>query len=336
MNEKILLAGGAGYIGSHTAVELIEKGYEVVIADCHYNSSPKVYDRLREITGKDICHYEIDVCDGEALEQVFKENDISVVINFAGHKAVGESVKEPYKYYENNLNATLTLLRLMKQYQVQNFIFSSSATVYGMNNESPLLEDMPLGPCTNPYGWTKFMSEQILKDMTVADEDLSVVLLRYFNPVGAHESGLIGEEPKGVPNNLMPFVAQVAAGKRESLSIFGNDYDTKDGTGVRDYIHVSDLADAHVKAVAYVMEHKGTEVFNIGTGIGYSVLDMVNAFEKVNGVRVPYTIAQRRFGDVAELYADSSKAKRLLGWEAKKGLEDMCRDTWEFQKRNIE
>lgn len=332
MKETVLLAGGAGYIGSHTAIELIEEGYEVVIADCYYNSNPEVFKRLKEITGKDIKHYDVDVCDETALENVFAENDISVVINFAGHKAVGESVREPLKYYRNNLNATITLVQMMKKYQVNNMIFSSSATVYGMDNPSPLVETMKPGPCTNPYGWTKYMSEQILKDATVADENLSVVLLRYFNPVGAHKSGLIGEDPKDIPNNLMPFVSQVAVGKLPMLSVFGNDYDTKDGTGVRDYIHVVDLADAHVKAVAYALEHKGTEVFNIGTGVGYSVLDMVHAFSDVNQVEIPYKITDRRPGDVATCYADSSKAHKMLGWEAKKNLEDMCKDTWKWQQ----
>lgn len=332
MKETVLLAGGAGYIGSHTTVELVEKGYDVVICDCHYNSSPEVYRRLKEITGKDIKHYQADVCNISELEQVFVENHISAVINFAGYKAVGESVREPLMYYRNNLNATINLLEMMKKYKVNNIIFSSSATVYGMENPSPLVETMRTGPCTNPYGWTKYMSEQILRDAAVADENLSVVLLRYFNPVGAHESGLIGEDPKEIPNNLMPFVSQVAVGKVKMLSVFGNDYDTKDGTGVRDYIHVVDLADAHVRAISYACEHKGTEVFNIGTGVGYSVLDMVEAFSTINQVEVPYKIMDRRPGDVATCYADSSKAHKMLGWEPKKNLEDMCRDTWKWQQ----
>lgn len=334
MKETVLLAGGAGYIGSHTAVELIKNGYGVVIADCHYNSSPSVYERLQAITGTTLCHYDTNVCDADALERIFMENDITSVINYAGYKAVGESVREPLKYYENNLNATITLVKVMQKFDTTNLIFSSSATVYGMDHPSPLTEDMRPGMCTNPYGWTKYMSEQMLRDAATADTNLSVVLLRYFNPAGADASGLIGEEPKNIPNNLMPYIAQVAAGKRELLTIFGDDYETKDGTGVRDYIHVTDLANAHVKALEYTRCHKGTEVFNIGTGVGYSVLDMVKTFEKVNGVKVPYKIAKRRPGDVAECYADSSKAKRLLGWTPQKSLEDMCRDTWQFWQKN--
>ena len=336
MSKTVLLAGGAGYIGSHTAVELINQGYDVVVVDCHYNSSPIVYDRLKEITGKDIKHYDIDVADTEKLRQVFEENEIKAIIDFAGYKAVGESVQKPLMYYENNLNTTFSLLRLMKEYGVANIIFSSSATVYGMENQSPLVETMRLGPCTNPYGWTKFMNEQILMDEAKANTNLSVVLLRYFNPIGAHASGRIGEDPKGIPNNLMPYISQVASGKLQELSVFGNDYDTEDGTGVRDYIHVVDLAKAHVLAVDYADKHKGTDVFNIGTGVGYSVLDMVKAFEKVNGLKIPYKIAPRRAGDVATCFADSSKAKVLLGWVAEKNLEDMCRDTWNWQKQNPE
>lgn len=336
MSKTVLLAGGAGYIGSHTAVELINQGYDVVVVDCHYNSSPIVYDRLKEITGKDIKHYDIDVADTEKLRQVFEKNEISAIIDFAGYKAVGESVQKPLMYYENNLNTTFSLLRLMKEYGVANIIFSSSATVYGMENQSPLVETMRLGPCTNPYGWTKFMNEQILMDEAKANTNLSVVLLRYFNPIGAHASGRIGEDPKGIPNNLMPYISQVASGKLQELSVFGNDYDTEDGTGVRDYIHVVDLAKAHVLAVDYADKHKGTDVFNIGTGVGYSVLDMVKAFEKVNGLKIPYKIAPRRAGDVATCFADSSKAKVLLGWVAEKNLEDMCRDTWNWQKQNPE
>lgn len=334
MGKTVLLAGGAGYIGSHTAVELIKQGYDVVIVDCHYNSNPLVYDRLKQITGVEITHYDVDVCDETKLECVFEENDIDVVIDFAGFKAVGESVREPMKYYKNNLNSTFGLINQMKKHGVNNIIFSSSATVYGMSHPSPLVETMSLGPCTNPYGWTKFMNEQMLRDFAVADDALSVVLLRYFNPVGAHESGMIGEDPKDIPNNLMPYISQVASGKLEMLSVFGDDYDTKDGTGVRDYIHVVDLAKAHVLAAGYAMEHSGVETFNIGTGVGYSVLDMVRTFERVNDLKIPYKITARRPGDVATCYADSSKAKKELGWEAEKNLEDMCRDSWNWQKQN--
>lgn len=336
MSKTVLLAGGAGYIGSHTAIELIDKGYKAVIADCHYNSNPIVYERLKEITGTDIPHYNIDVCDENVLNRVFEENNIDVVIDFAGYKAVGESVREPMKYYKNNLNSTFSLVNTMERHGVSNIIFSSSATVYGMNNPSPLTEDMNLGPCTNPYGWTKFMNEEILRDLSAANEELSVVLLRYFNPIGAHSSGLIGEDPKDIPNNLMPYIAQVASGKLEILSVFGNDYDTHDGTGVRDYIHVVDLAKAHVLAADYASEHKGVEAFNIGTGVGYSVLDIVKAFERVNNLTIPYKITERRPGDIATCYADSSKAEKILGWKAEKNLEDMCRDTWNWQSKNPE
>lgn len=334
--KTILLAGGAGYIGSHTAVELIEKDYNVVIVDCHYNSNPIVYDRLAEITGKQIKHYDIDVCNEEKLKRVFEENKIDAIIDFAGFKAVGESVVEPTKYYDNNLNSTLSLLNMMRKHNVYNIIYSSSATVYGVNNESPFIESMQLGPCTNPYGWTKYMNEQILKDVAIADDELSVVLLRYFNPIGAHKSGLIGEDPRDIPNNLMPYISQVASGKLEILSVFGSDYNTYDGTGVRDYIHVVDLAKAHVLAVEYALEHKGTEVFNIGTGTGYSVLDIIKAFERVNNLSIPYKVVGRRSGDVAICYANSDKAKKILGWKAEKTLEDMCRDTWNWQKNNPE
>lgn len=334
--KMVLLAGGAGYIGSHTAIELIEKHYNVIIVDCHYNSNPIVYDRLTEITGKHIKHYDIDVCDEQRLNQVFEENKIDAIIDFAGFKAVGESVAQPMKYYENNLDSTFSLVKMMKKHNVNNIIFSSSATVYGMNNESPLTESMPVGPCTNPYGWTKYMNEQILKDVANATDDFSVVLLRYFNPIGAHKSGLIGEDPKDIPNNLMPYISQVASGKLEILSVFGDDYDTHDGTGVRDYIHVVDLAKAHVLAVEYALEHKGAEVFNIGTGTGYSVLDMVKAFESVNNLLIPYKVVGRRPGDIAICYANSDKAEKLLGWKAEQTLEDMCRDAWNWQKNNPE
>lgn len=334
MKKKILLAGGAGYIGSHTAIELIESGYDVVSADCYYNSKPEVFDRIEKITGIKVKNYVIDVCNEKDVEQVFEKEKIDAVIHFAGYKAVGESVAKPMMYYENNLNSTITLVKAMQEYGCSNMIFSSSATVYGVPESVPLVETMSTGPCTNPYGWTKLMNEQMLMDFATADKSLSVVLLRYFNPVGAHKSGLIGEDPAGIPNNLMPFISQVAVGKREHLNVFGDDYDTPDGTGVRDYIHVVDLAKAHVKAVDYSLCHKGAEVFNIGTGVGYSVLDMVKAFEKSNNLKIPYIIAERRAGDVDICYADSSKAKEMLGWEAEKNLEDMCRDTWNWQRKN--
>lgn len=334
MKKKVLLAGGAGYIGSHTAIELMEAGYDVVSADCHYNSKPEVFNRMEKITGVRIKNYKIDVCDEIALEQVFEQENIDAVIHFAGCKAVGESVAKPMMYYENNLNSTIVLVRVMQKYGCSNMIFSSSATVYGVPETVPLVEIMPTGPCTNPYGWTKLMNEQMLMDFAVADKSLSVVLLRYFNPVGAHKSGLIGEDPAGIPNNLMPFISQVAVGKREHLNVFGDDYDTPDGTGVRDYIHVVDLAKAHVKAVEYAFNHKGTEVFNIGTGVGYSVLDMVKAFEMSNDLKIPYVITERRPGDIDSCYADSSKAEKILGWKAEKTLEDMCHDSWNWQKKN--
>lgn len=334
MKKTVLLAGGAGYIASHTAIELIAAGYDVVSADCYYNSKPEVFNRIEKITGVKVKNYDVDVCDMEALDKVFAENRIDAVVHFAGYKAVGESVEKPMMYYQNNLDSTFSLIKVMKEYGCDNMVFSSSATVYGMQKVVPFVETMQTGPCTNPYGWTKLMNEQILMDFANADENLSVVLLRYFNPVGAHKSGLIGEDPAGIPNNLMPFISQVAVGKREHLNVFGNDYDTHDGTGVRDYIHVVDLAKAHVKAIDYALEHKGSEVFNIGTGVGYSVLDMVKAFEKANDIKVPYVIAPRRPGDIDTCYADSTKAADILGWKAEKTLEDMCRDTWNWQKNN--
>ena len=334
MKKTVLLAGGAGYIASHTAIELIEAGYDVISADCYYNSKPEVWNRIEKITGVQVKNYDVNVCDAEALDRIFADNKIDAVIHFAGYKAVGESVAKPMMYYENNLTSTFTLLNVMKKYSCNNIVFSSSATVYGVPESVPLVETMQTGPCTNPYGWTKLMNEQILMDAANADEALSVVLLRYFNPVGAHASGLIGEDPAGIPNNLMPFISQVAVGKREKLNVFGNDYDTPDGTGVRDYIHVVDLAKAHVKAIDYALIHKGSEVFNIGTGVGYSVLDMVKAFEKANAIEIPYAIAPRRPGDIDICYADSSKAADKLGWKAEKSLEDMCKDTWNWQKNN--
>ncbi len=331
---RVLLTGGAGYIGSHTCVELLNSGYEVVIADNFDNASEKVVGRIKEITGKDVTVKKIDVADKVALNKLFDECDIDAVIHFAGYKAVGESVEKPLMYYRNNLDTTLTLLEVMKEHGVNKIVFSSSATVYGVPKVVPLKEGMPTS-CTNPYGWTKLFNEQILTDATVADKDLSVVLLRYFNPIGAHESGLIGESPNGIPNNLMPYITQVAVGKREKLGVFGNDYDTHDGTGVRDYIHVVDLANGHLKALEYINAgNKGTEIFNLGTGTGYSVLDIVNAFSTVNELEIPYEIMPRRAGDVAVVTADPAKANEKLGWTAQRGLEQMCRDSWNWQKNN--
>ncbi len=330
---KVLLTGGAGYIGSHTAVEMLNAGYDVVIADNFDNSSPKVIDRIEKITGKRPALYELDVADGAAVDAMFAAEDFDAVVHFAGLKAVGESCSIPVRYYRNNIDTTLTLLEAMQKYGVDNFVFSSSATVYGIPEEVPLREGMPTS-CTNPYGWTKYMNEQILTDAAAADKNLSVVLLRYFNPIGAHQSGLIGENPNGIPNNLMPYITQVAVGKLERLGVFGNDYPTPDGTGVRDYIHVVDLARGHLKAIEYAAEHKGTEIFNLGTGTGYSVLDIVKAFIRVNNVDIPYDIKPRRPGDIAECYADPTKAKEGLGWTAEYGIDEMCRDSWNWQKNN--
>ena len=330
---SVLLTGGAGYIGSHTAVELINSGFDIVIADNFSNSKPEAVSRLEEITGTKIKLYDVDVADHDALEKVFKENDIDSVIHFAGYKAVGESCEKPVMYYRNNIDTTLTLLEVMKKYKTKNFVFSSSATVYGIPETVPLVETMKTG-CTNPYGWTKLMIEQILTDAASADDNLSVVLLRYFNPIGAHESGKIGEDPSGIPNNLMPYIAQVAVGKLEKLHVFGDDYPTHDGTGVRDYIHVVDLAKGHVAAIKYAAKTNGVEIFNLGTGTGYSVFDIVNAFEKANGIKIPYQVDPRRPGDVAECYADPKKAYEKLGWKAEKDLEDMCKDTWRWQSNN--
>lgn len=331
---NILLAGGAGYIGSHTAVELIEAGHDVVIVDNYCNSSPEAVKRIEEITGKGVISYKADVKDKEAMNSIFADNKIDCVIHFAGLKAVGESVKKPVEYYRNNIDTTLTLLECMKLAGVHQFVFSSSATVYGEENDIPYVETMKKGSCSNPYGWTKSMMEQILEDAAKADDELSVVLLRYFNPIGAHESGRIGEDPQGIPNNLMPYIAQVAVGRREHLTIFGNDYDTPDGTCRRDYIHVCDLANGHLKAVEYCVQHKGTSVFNLGTGVPYSVLDIVNAFEKVNGIKIKYEFGPRRAGDLPQFWADSEKAQKILGWKTTRTLEDMCRDTWRWQSNN--
>ncbi len=330
---KILLTGGAGFIGSHTAVELLNKGHEVVIADNFSNASPAVVERIEKITGKSVKVYNIDICDSTLCDGMFNAEKFDSVIHFAGYKAVGESCQLPLMYYRNNIDSTLTLVETMLKYGVNNIVFSSSATVYGIPETVPLVEGMPTG-CTNPYGWTKYMNERILTDAASANPKLSVVLLRYFNPIGAHESGLIGEAPNGIPNNLMPYIAQVAVGKREKLSVFGDDYPTHDGTGVRDYIHVVDLARGHVAAIDYAANNKGTEIVNLGTGVGYSVLDLVKSFEKVNDIKIPYVIAERRAGDVAEMYADPKKAKELLGWQAEKTIDDMCRDTWNWQKNN--
>ncbi len=328
----VLLTGGAGYIGSHTAVELLLSGHRIVVVDDFSNSSPKVLDRVREITGKDFKDYALDVADKAALDRVFSEEKIDAVIHFAGYKAVGESVREPLKYYRNNLDTTLTLLEVMQTHGVKRIIFSSSATVYGAPDSCPITEEMKTGSCSNPYGWTKYMIEQILSGVCTADKEMQAVLLRYFNPVGAHKSGRIGEMPNGIPNNLMPYITQVALGKLARLSVYGNDYDTPDGTGVRDYIHVVDLAKGHVAALSF--EETGTHVFNLGTGVGYSVLDMVNAFIKENGVDIPYVIAPRRPGDIAACYANPERAKHVLGWEAEYTLLDMVRDSWNWQKNN--
>ena len=329
----ILVTGGAGYIGSHTTVELLAAGHEVIILDDFSNSSPKVLDRLKTITGKNIAFYEGSILNKPFLNKIFKENNIEAVIHFAAFKAVGESVKDPLKYYHNNITGTISLLEVMAENKVKNIVFSSSATVYGMNNISPLTEDMPTS-ATNPYGYTKVMMEQILNDVAFADKEWSVTNLRYFNPIGAHESGLIGEAPNGVPNNIMPYITQVAVGKLQELSIFGDDYDTPDGTGVRDYIHVVDLAKGHVLALKDNLATTGSRVYNLGAGKGYSVLDLVKTFEKENGVTILYTIKPRRAGDIATCYANSNKAKEVLGWTVQKTLADMVRDSWRWQSQN--
>ena len=330
----ILVTGGAGYIGSHTCVELLQREHQVVVIDNLCNSNRESLRRVAEITGKQVTFYEGDVRDAALLEKIFAENTIDCVIHFAGLKAVGESVAQPWRYYDNNLNSTLVLTKAMEKAGVKKLIFSSSATVYTADNEMPLKEDSRTGGCTNPYGWTKYMTEQILMGLSQADKEWSICLLRYFNPIGAHESGRIGEDPRGIPNNLMTFITQVAVGRREKLNVFGDDYDTPDGTGVRDYIHVVDLAKGHVAAVNYVKKTAGCEVFNLGTGVGYSVLDMVHTFIDVNRVPVPYEIAPRRPGDIATCYADPKKSETVLGWRAEKNLEDMCRDSWNWQSKN--
>lgn len=330
----ILVTGGAGYIGSHTVVELLNAGYEVVIVDNFYNSKPEVLTRLEEITQKTFKFYEADILDKNAMTTIFNENEITSVIHFAGYKAVGESVNQPLKYYHNNIDGTVALLDVMQKSGVKDIVFSSSATVYGLTNPSPLVESMPCHTATNPYGYTKVVNEQLLRDVTTADPEWSVTLLRYFNPIGAHHTGRIGEDPQGIPNNLMPYITQVAIGKRDKLSVFGNDYDTHDGTGVRDYIHVVDLAMGHLKAVEKNQTQKGVKVYNLGTGIGYSVLDLVSAFEKANAITIPYEIAPRRAGDIATCYADAKKAAEELNWQTQKTLEDMCRDSWNWQSNN--
>ncbi len=331
--STILVTGGAGFIGSHTSVELLNAGYEIVIVDNFSNSKPEALNRIKKITGKDFMFYKADLLDLDAMNKIFSENNIDAVIHFAGLKAVGESVQKPVEYYHNNITGTLMLIKAMKTANVKKIVFSSSATVYGMYNKSPYVEDMPTS-ATNPYGYSKVMIEQILKDVFVSDNDWSVSLLRYFNPIGAHKSGLIGEDPNGIPNNLLPYIAQVAVGKLERLGVFGDDYDTPDGTGVRDYIHVVDLATGHLAAVKYVLEHKGVEAVNLGTGKGSSVMEVLHSFEKACGKKLPYAIMPRRAGDIATCYADTKKAKELFGWEAKYTLDEMTRDGWNFTKNN--
>ena len=331
---SILVAGGAGYIGSHTCVELLEAGYDVVVVDNLYNANPEALKRVEKITGKTVTFYEADILDKEALNKIFDAHEIEAVIHFAGYKAVGESVQKPIEYYHNNMTGTLVLCDVMRAHGVKNIVFSSSATVYGDPAQIPITENCPKGQPTNPYGWTKSMLEQVLTDIHTSDKEWNVILLRYFNPIGAHKSGMIGEDPKGIPNNLVPYVAQVAVGKRPALGVFGNDYDTPDGTGVRDYIHVVDLAAGHVKAIEKLRENPGVEVYNLGTGNGYSVLQVVAAFEKACGHAIPYEIKPRREGDIATCYCDPQKAKEELGWEAKYGIDEMCEDSWRWQSTN--
>ena len=334
MKECVLVTGGAGYIGTHTAVELIAAGYDVVVVDNLSNSERAAVDGVREITGAEIPFEQVDCDDKAALAGVFDKYKFNSVIHFAASKAVGESVQKPLEYYWNNVAGTLVLCDVARAHDVKNIVFSSSATVYGEPEFVPITESCPKHDATNPYGWTKSMLEQILSDLYTGDNEWSVVLLRYFNPIGAHESGLIGEDPVGIPNNLMPYITQVASGKLKQLRVFGSDYPTHDGTGVRDYIHVVDLARGHVAACNYLMQHSGCEVFNLGTGTGYSVLDLVHTFQRVNDIQIPYAIVERRPGDVARCYADPSKAKELLGWQAEKTLDDMCRDSWRWQSNN--
>lgn len=332
--SKILVTGGAGFIGSHTCVELLDSEYEVVVVDNLCNSSKESLKRVEKITGKSVKFYEADIADKDAMNKVFEENDISCVIHFAGLKAVGESVQKPLEYYQNNISGTLNMCEVMRNHGVKNIIFSSSATVYGDPASVPITEKFPKGQCTNPYGWTKSMLEQILTDIQFADKEWNVILLRYFNPIGAHKSGLIGEDPNGIPNNLMPYVMKVAIGQLPQVNVFGNDYPTPDGTGVRDYIHVVDLAKGHVKAIEKIEENPGVKIYNLGTGKGYSVLDVINNVSKAVGKEIPYVIAERRAGDIAECYADPALAKEELGWEAQYGMKEMCEDSWNWQQKN--
>ena len=331
---NVLITGGAGYIGSHIAVELLDAGYEVVVVDNLYNSSKIALDRVEEITGKKVKFYDGDILDNNLMKKILRDEKIHSVIHCAALKAVGESVRKPLEYYSNNLTGTLSLLEAMAAENVKNIIFSSSATVYGSPDQMPISEDFPKGECTNPYGWSKSMMEQIMVDLYKADPKWNIILLRYFNPIGAHKSGKIGEDPKGIPNNLVPYITQVAVGKLEYLSIYGDDYDTVDGTGVRDYIHVVDLAQGHVKAVEYLEKSPGLDIINLGTGRGYSVLEVLRAFEKAVGREIPYKIVERRPGDIATTYAKADKAKEVLGWEAKLDIDDMCQDSWRWQKNN--
>lgn len=331
---SILVTGGAGFIGSHTVIELVNAGYDVVVIDNLVNASEKSLERVEQIIGKPVKFYKVDIRDKAGLNEVFEKENIDSCIHFAGLKAVGESVKKPLEYYENNIAGTLVLLEVMRAHNVKNIVFSSSATVYGSPAFVPITEECPKGQCTNPYGWTKSMLEQILSDIQFADNEWNVILLRYFNPIGAHESGLIGENPNGIPNNLMPYITQVAVGKLKELSVFGNDYNTPDGTGVRDYIHVVDLAIGHVKAIEKIAENPGLKIYNLGTGNGSSVLDIVKNFEKASGVKIPYVIKGRRAGDIDACYADASLAKKELNWVAKRDLQKMCEDSWRFQKNN--
>ncbi|MBQ6237545.1 MAG: UDP-glucose 4-epimerase GalE [Bacteroidales bacterium] len=332
--KRILVTGGAGFIGSHTLIELQQAGYEVVVVDNLDNSSETSLRRVQDITQKPVAFYQVDIRDRQGLCQVLEQHPCDACIHFAGLKAVGESVEKPWEYYENNISGTLTLLDVLRKHNCKNIIFSSSATVYGDPKEIPITENCPKGQCTNPYGWTKSMLEQVMMDIQKADPEWNVVLLRYFNPIGAHPSGTMGEDPNGIPNNLMPYITQVAIGKRAELGVFGNDYDTPDGTGVRDYIHVVDLARGHVCALKAIDRKCGLAIYNLGTGHGYSVLDVVNAFQKTNGVKVPYSIKPRRAGDIATCYSDPSKAERELGWKAEYGIEEMCRDSWRWQCQN--
>ena len=332
--HTILVTGGAGYIGSHTCVELLEAGYEVVVVDNLCNSSEESLRRVEKITGKQVKFYEADIADRTKMRKIFEENDIFGVIHFAGLKAVGESVQKPLEYYQNNISGTLNMCEVMREQGVKNIIFSSSATVYGDPETVPITEACPKGQCTNPYGWTKSMLEQMLTDIQKADDELNVILLRYFNPIGAHKSGLMGEDPNGIPNNLMPYVMKVAIGELPHVNVFGDDYATPDGTGVRDYIHVVDLAVGHVKAVQKIEENPGVKVYNLGTGNGYSVLDVIENVSKAVGKEIPYVIAERRAGDIAECYADAALAKEELGWESENGIKEMCEDSWNWQKNN--